>query len=357
MRAAILRDGKICLDELPAPEPLAGQVLVKTLACGICGSDLHAQKFGPELAANDQSGGLFSALDFSRDLIMGHEFCAEIVEFGRDTRRDLSVGQAVCSVPGTMLDGGWETVGYSNNIPGGYGEYMVLSEAMLLPIPDGLPINIAALTEPMAVGYHAVQKSAATKDDVPLVVGCGPVGLAVIWALKRKGLGPVIAADYSPLRRQMAIKMGADIVVDPKDTAPHEAWQKAAALAEPSPTTAALARAASAFRPALVFECVGVPGVIQEILLHTPRDARIVIVGVCMQEDRFQPYLGIIKEISMQFVLGYTPEEFAETLRMISDGQTDLSDLITGEVDLTGVAGAFDELANPDKHAKIMVRP
>ena len=356
MRAAILRNGEICLDELPAPEPAAGQVLVKTLACGICGSDLHARKFGPGLSANDQIGGLFNALDFGRDLIMGHEFSAEIVEFGRDTKRDLSVGQAVCSVPVLISAEGRETVGYSNNIPGGYGEYMVLSEAMLLPVPDGLPTNIAALTEPMAVGYHAVRKAAATKEDVPLVIGCGPVGLAVIWALKRKGLGPVIAADYSPLRRQMAIKMGADVVVDPRETAPHEAWQKAAAWDEPSPVLSALA-AAAAFRPALVFECVGVPGVIQEILLHTERDARIIVVGVCMQEDHFQPYLGIIKEISVQFVLGYTPEEFSDTLHMIAEGRTDLTELITGEVDLSGVAGAFDDLANPGRHAKIMVRP
>ena len=117
------------------------------------------------------------------------------------------------------------------------------------------------------------------------------------------------------------------------------------------------APAAAAFRPALVFECVGVPGVIQEILLHTERDARIIVVGVCMQEDHFQPYLGIIKEISVQFVLGYTPEEFSDTLHMIAEGRTDLTELITGEVDLTGVAGAFDDLANPGRHAKIMVRP
>ncbi len=155
----------------------------------------------------------------------------------------------------------------------------------------------------------------------------------------------------------MAEVMGADCIIDPAVEAPHNAWRLQAIIDREASIEEALSAAADALRPAVIFECVGVPGIIADIIARSPRDARIVVVGVCMEEDRFQPYQGIIKEIALQFVLGYTPEEFADTLHLINEGQANLAGLITGEVDLAGVAGAFQDLASPDKHAKIMVRP
>src|SRR5258705_11616431 len=98
---------------------------------------------------------------------------------------------------------------------------MLLSEALLLEVPNGLAAEHAALTEPLAVGIHAVAKADVRGDEVPLVIGCGPVGLAVIAALKLKGLHPIVAADYSPVRRALAQRLGADIVGDPAPTQPY----------------------------------------------------------------------------------------------------------------------------------------
>ncbi len=84
---------------------------------------------------------------------------------------------------------------------------------------------------------------------------------------------------------------------------------------------------------------------------------RVVVVGVCMQPDTINPFFGISKELNIQFVLGYDPMEFAATLRSIAEGEIDVAPLITGEVDLDGVPGAFDALANPDEHCKILVTP
>jgi threonine dehydrogenase-like Zn-dependent dehydrogenase len=106
-----------------------------------------------------------------------------------------------------------------------------------------------------------------------------------------------------------------------------------------------------------MFECVGVPGVIQQIIDGAPADARIVVVGVCMETDRFEPFFGIIKQLNIQFVLAYTGEEFAQSLHHIAEGKVDVAPLITDHVGLDGVKGAFAELANPEKHAKIMVQP
>jgi len=171
------------------------------------------------------------------------------------------------------------------------------------------------------------------------VIGCGPVGLAVIAALRLRGMEPIIAADFSPTRRALAERMGAHVVVDPAKRPAIEAWQEAAR------------------GPAVLFECVGVPGILQQMIRDAPREARIVVAGVCMEDDRIRPMLAINKELSVQFVLGYTPGEFAETLQAIAEGRIDVAPLVTGRVGVAGVPGAFAELAHPDAHAKILVEP
>jgi len=257
-----------------------------------------------------------------------------------------------------MRSSGPQTIGYSNDNPGGYGEYMRLSEALLLPVPNGLTTDHAALTEPMAVGVHAVAKARLERDDAPLVIGCGPVGLAVIAALRLAGAKPIVAADFSPRRRELAIGLGADVVVDPATAVPWHSWREAAVWRDPD-------RAPQLppwipgppHRPAVVFECVGVPGVLDQLMAAAPRGSRIVVVGVCMEPDTIHPMLGISKELNLQFVLGYTQDEFAATLHHIADGAIPVAPLITGHVGIDGVAQAFVDLASPERHAKILVHP
>ena len=174
MRAAIVRDRKIVVDDYADPVPGEGQVLVKTLACGICGSDLHALKHAEKMAEIARRTGSAFTMDLSKDIVFGHEFSAEILDFGPNTQSSLKPGARVCAMPMNIGPSGAESVGYSNRFPGGYGEFMVLHNDMLLEIPNGLSSEQAALTEPMAVGAHAVMKGNMTKDDVALVIGCGP---------------------------------------------------------------------------------------------------------------------------------------------------------------------------------------
>jgi threonine dehydrogenase-like Zn-dependent dehydrogenase len=159
----------------------------------------------------------------------------------------------------------------------------------------------------------------------------------VIAALRLKNIRPIVAADFSSKRRELAVKMGADIVVDPAKEDPY-------------------ARLAAGKR-AVLFECVGVPGLIQQTMEKAPRDAKIVVVGVCMELDTIEPMFGIVKELNLQFVLGYTPEEFAATLGHIAEGAIPTTPLVTGHVGLDGVAAAFAELGSPERHAKILVHP
>jgi threonine dehydrogenase-like Zn-dependent dehydrogenase len=199
---------------------------------------------------------------------------------------------------------------------------------------------MASLTEPLAVGVHAVAKSRISSGESAVVLGLGPVGLACIAAMKMRGIGPIVAADFSPKRRALAELLGADVVVDPAVEPAIEAWRKVDGI-----------------RPLVIFEAVGVPGMIEQAMRMAPKDARILVVGVCMQADTIHPLLGIGRELNIQFVLAYEPPEFALALASIAEGKVDLSPWITGTVDVEGVPQAFVDLANPEAHAKILVVP
>lgn len=358
MQAAVFRNGSIIVDTLPDPVPAPGQVLVRTRACGICGSDLHAAKHTHQFVDLASRAGNRWSMDADRDVVFGHEFCCEVVEYGPATQARLAPGTLVCSMPLTLAGETVQGIGYSNDIAGGFAQYMPLADRMLLAVPNGLPASSAALTEPIAVGWHAVQFAQLKPEDVPLVVGCGPVGLAVIAGLAIKNMHPIIAADFSPARRALALKMGADIVIDPAETSPYETWRQTA-----TPPGYDGSRYAQMFgigpklRPAVIFECVGVPGVIQQVMEGAPASARIVVVGVCMETDRVEPFFGIVKQLNVQFVLAYTAQEFSESLHHIAEGRVDVTPLVTGTVGLAGVNEAFAELASPEKHAKVIVDP
>ena len=133
----------------PEPVPGAGQVLVKTLACGICGSDLHARKHAHRMA--DMRRFLSTnrkPMDPSRDVVFGHEFCCEVIDHGPSTQKRFKPGTRVCSVPGLVSAEGPQGIGYSNENVGGYAERMLLSEALLLEVPNGLSAEHAAPSSP-----------------------------------------------------------------------------------------------------------------------------------------------------------------------------------------------------------------
>jgi threonine dehydrogenase-like Zn-dependent dehydrogenase len=347
MRAAVMRDWQLRVDDVPDPTPGPGQVLTKVLACGICGSDLHllvhgeeSRKVSDELnegrPADPMSPMMF---DPHVDTVMGHEFCCEVIDLGPGCET-LQVGDIVVGLPVTFDAGGLHALGFSNTYNGGYAELMVMSEMLGMKVPDGLPVEMAALTEPLAVGVHAVAKSRIAVGDAAIVLGLGPVGLACVAELRMKGIGPIIAADFSPKRRLLAEQLGADVVVDPRETAAIDAW-----------------RQIDGVKPLVIFEAVGVPGMLEQAMRIAPKDARILVVGVCMQADTIHPLLGIGRELNIQFALGYTPAEFGESLHAIADGKVDLTSWLTGTVGVDGVPQAFVDLGNPEAHAKILVMP
>ena len=356
MKAVVMRDKKLEVASIADPVPAQGELLVKTLACGICGSDLHMFHHCEPVLATFKRANLPIDFDVKQDVVFGHEFCGEILDHGPGSNKQLKVGTKVCSLPFVITDKQFHHIGYSNQYPGGYGEQMVLAEQMVMPVPGDLPADIAALTEPLTVAAHAVNRAQLAGDEVPVVVGCGPIGLAVIAILKSRGIGPVVASDFSPRRRALAEKMGADVVVNPAEQSPYRSCLEVAApegydINGPM----ALLGLGPQPHPCVVFECVGIPGMIQQVIQNAPPRSRLIVVGLCMETDKIEPAVAIGKEANVHFSFGYTGEEFHQTLHALADGKLDGAPLITGKVDMVGVKGAFDTLAKPDEHAKIMI--
>lgn len=343
MRAVAATGRGVELMEVPSPAPTAGQVLAVPLAVGICGSDLH-------LVDSYRQWGTGAP-----PIVMGHEFCARVVEAGPGGPAGVPPGTRVVSVPYAAGPGGPELLGLSPVLPGGFGERLVLDEARLLAVPEQLPDDVAALTEPLAVGVHAAAAGELRPGEPAMVVGCGPIGLAVIAALKAAGHGPVVAADFSPARRRLAEQLGADVVVDPAASSPHERWDDLG-VDELPPSPLIEPPVVQADR-AVAFECVGIPGILQQLIAGVPRHSRIVVVGACIAPDTITPATAITKEVTLSFVFAYRAAEFARALDLLASGRVDGRPLVTGHVDLEGVAAAFEELRAPDTHVKVMVTP
>jgi threonine dehydrogenase-like Zn-dependent dehydrogenase len=379
MKGVTCTNARLEVVDIPTPTPAKGQLLIEVLRCGICGSDLHARRHCDELADVMAESGYDAFMRSDQRVVLGHEFCGRVIDYGPGTRKAPRAGTPVVALP--LLRRGKEVhgIGLSTMAPGAYAEQLLVEQALTLPVPNGLAPEVAALTEPMAVGWHAVRRGEVGKGDVAIVIGCGPIGLAVILMLKAHGVRTVIASDFSAGRRALATACGADIVVDPGQDSPYstdasrehlqgilEAFDLAVGIIEKLQRLrlpwwhfwrAAEAAGAATPKHPVVFECVGVPGIIDGIVAGAPLFSRVVVVGVCMGSDHIRPAMAINKEIDLRFVLGYTPLEFRDTLRMLADGKVDVAPLITGTVGLPGVAAAFDALGDPEAHAKILIDP
>ena len=379
MKSVVCHNQKLSVEERPTLTPLKGQVLLEVVRCGICGSDLHMQHNCDHMHDLALKVGFKGLAQSSDHFVMGHEFCGKVLDYGPKTRHKFKADTLVCAMPLLQLtDLGYQSTGLSPNASGAYAEQVLVQSNLMFEVTNGLDADRAAMTEPMAVALHAVRRSRIKTNEPAIVIGCGPVGLGVILMLKAAGVKTVVASDFSASRRKLAQACGADVIIDPKQGSPFDDWKamgllgnaadalnfgmslfdKIQALRLPWWHAWRVADKLGAMpkRP-VIFECVGVPGILQQIIDGAPLFSKIVVVGVCMQSDRIEPALAINKEIEMQFVLGYTPLEFRDALLMIAEGKIDCTPLITGVVGLDGVENAFSALSDPELHAKILVDP
>jgi threonine dehydrogenase-like Zn-dependent dehydrogenase len=378
MKAVVCEQAKLEVVELPAPEPAKHQVVVDVHGCGICGSDLHARHHADAQADILAEAGYDGFMRSDQRVVFGHEFCGEILDYGPGCAKKLALGTPVVAVPLVRRGKDMHAIGLSASAPGAYAEQVVVEESLMFKLPNGLSPEVGVLTEPMAVGWHAVRRAEISKGDIAIVIGCGPVGLAVIAMLKAQGVRTIVASDFSTGRRTLARACGAGVAVDPSTESPYQAFDDPGFVQTvPDAAYGAVATieklkrlpvpwhhvwrvaeklGAKPKRP-VIFECVGVPGIIDGIITSAPLFSRVVVVGVCMEPDPIRPVMAINKEIDLRFVVGYTPLEFRDTLHMLAEGKVDASPIVTGTVGLPGVDAAFDALRDPEHHAKIVIDP
>jgi (R,R)-butanediol dehydrogenase/meso-butanediol dehydrogenase/diacetyl reductase len=221
--------------------------------------------------------------------------------------------------------------------PGAYAEYVRIGSSGGYRLPDSVSFREGALVEPLAVGLHAVDMAKMERGATVLVIGAGPVGLATMLWAKFLGARHVIVSERAEIRRAMAAKFGATDAIDPSQ-----------------PLTPQVEKIAGR-GPDIIFECVGVPGLIGQTMMEAPRGGKIVVAGVCQQPDTIMPLMGIVKELNLQFVLGYRPADFDYVIAMIASDRIDVSHMITDIVDLDGLPTAFEALRKPSHQCKVML--
>lgn len=341
MKAAYFENGVVRVGEQPDPVPGKGQALVRTHSCGLCASDQHFLKGGHNvIELSRRLGGPYAALDYARPFVPGHEYVGEVLDYGPGSRRTVKPGRKVTSVPVMMQAGGHAVIGYSHECPGGFGELMLLDEDIVIEVPDDLDDDHAAMVEPLAVGLEHARRGRPDQNDAALVLGCGAIGLGVIAGLKLMGVAPIVAADFHASRRELALAMGAHIAVDPREISPYA----------PLPDFGNR-------RVNLIYECVGLPGMLQQIIEAAPFDGRIVMGGYCMEQEQLFVFAAQNKRLNVQFASGEEPQDMALALRSIADGTIDVTSWLGDRIGLSGVADAIAGMSAPQAPVRTVVDP
>jgi 2-desacetyl-2-hydroxyethyl bacteriochlorophyllide A dehydrogenase len=306
------------------PTPGPGELVLRVRACGICGSDLHIYEGMPP------------------GTVLGHEFCGEVLAVGTDVE-GWQEGQLVASMPlracgrcrwcltGEVAH--CERVDYLGvgGRPGGFAELVRVDPATTFALPSAVG-ELAALVEPLAVGLHTVAAARLQPGDRAFVIGAGPVGTAVAMWARRLGAAEVVVSDPVAHRREGTATFGATGVHDPTADPPARGFD-------------------------VVFECVGLPGIIQAALDAVAVHGRVIVAGVCMQPDRIVPLTAIMKEAEVRFAVYYRREEFALAASLLATGEIDPAPFVSGRVGLDGVDEAFTRLRSTTTERKIVVLP
>ena len=332
MKAAIYpgRGGPITIEDLPDPEPSPGEVVIKVHRCGICGTDLSMTK-----------GDVW---DYGRGQF-GHEYAGEVVALGAGVEGHR-IGDRIAVLPSGACGHCEGCRGRNHvlcrNAPGamrGFAEFARVSTDLAIKLPAALSLADGALVEPLAISLHGVRQSPLRPGDKVLVLGGGPVALYAIYWARRLGAGRIVAASRSARRRDLCLEMGANAFVTFGD-------------GEVGEVVEALGGA-----PDVVYECVGVPGMLTKAITHAGLYGTVTSLGFCTHADPVIPALGAYKCVTLQFLVGYTIEDFRYVADQLDSGHADPKASITSTVPLRDLPTAMDLLRGPNDETKVHVLP
>ncbi len=343
MKAAVLRGPRdIRVEMVETPSIRDDEVLVKVMACGICGTDVHAFKKGAGAKPRGR-------------LILGHEFSGEVTRVGSAIQglktgdRVVGIGYRNCGscfrcrqgqaewcpqplVPGEGLDGA-------------FAEYVVVPQPMagktFFQIPEGLGWEEAATIEPLAVACYAVTRARIQEKETVVILGAGMIGQCVAQVCKGMGARTIVS-EPSPMRLALAEKLGADMALNPRDIDPIKA----------------VTTATSGEMAGMVFECSGSPVAFHQAVEIVRPFGKIVQVGI------FENSLEISSDLaSTMFAFknltlrGSGGQRWDMAVDLMRSGQVKTRDLITHRFPLDGTAEGFETQLDAGKSIKVMIVP
>ena len=345
MRAVVLKDGRLEVRDTPNPVPGQGDLLLKTLSTAICASDVHFMDH-PDLGIDDPTGR--SLYDADRDIVLGHEFVGEVIGHGPGCTDQFPVGTRVTSIPIRLVDGGADgirIIGQHPEAQGSFGELLVVAEAIAKAVEGAVSCDAVALTDAFAVGEFYVRSANVAPDEVPVVVGAGAIGLSAVAALAARGIEPIIVTDYNPERRDLArTEFGAHIVVDPAERSLFDVVREVRAEHR-------------MWGPAVIFECVGAPGLIDQIVASVDMGTRIYCAGGWYTGDTLDITAATRTGVTIQFGGGPMPQDWYGILDAVAAGRLDPMPSVGQVITLDGVPDAIDRARKSDGPPRIIVHP
>ncbi|PXA79426.1 2,3-butanediol dehydrogenase [Auritidibacter sp. NML120636] len=350
MRAARYYDQKdIRIDDIDAPEAQSGQVLIDVAWCGICGSDLHEYLEGP--LSIPPAGHPHPISGEEAPVTIGHEMSGTVAALG-DGVTDLEIGQQVVVEPYVIEEKYKNTANYnlSPNMGfiglvgrgGGLAEQIAVDRHWVHPISDDVPLDQAAMIEPLSVAHHAYVKSQAQSGDIALIGGAGPIGVLTTAVLKAEGITTIVS-EPSDLRRNRAEESGvADYVLDPRND---DVVEEVLKITDGRGVDVG-------------FECSSVPVVLDTLIEAVRPAGTIVNVSVWSSKPEVNMPKLVLKEIKLAGVIGYC-NDHKDTIDLVESGKIDLKPFITGKIGLDDLIDkGFDALINHNESAiKILVSP
>ena len=344
MRAVVLRAGQLQVREIPDPVPGPGELLLRVLSTAICASDVHFMDH-PELGIDDPTGR--SLYDADRDVVLGHEFIGEVIGHGPGCSDQFPVGTRATSIPIRLVNGGVDgahIIGQHPDTPGSFAELLVVAESIARPVTSDASDDAVALTDAFAVGEFYVRSARLEPGEIPIVIGAGAIGLSAVAALAARGIEPIVVSDHQPDRRSLAESFGAHVTVDPGVQSPFEAFRE-------------LRTQRHLPGPAVVFECVGAPGLIQQIVTSVEMTTRIYCAGGWYTGDSLSITDATQVGVTIQFGGGPMPQDWYGTLDAIIDGRLDPLPSVGKIIGLDDVPAALDLVRRSAGPPRIIVHP
>ena len=331
MRAAIYpgKGARVVIETLPDPAPREGEVVIRVHRCGICGTDLSMTK-----------GEIW---DYGPSAQFGHEYAGEVVALGKGVE-SVRLGQKIAVNPSGACGhcvgcaGGNHVMCRSGESAAlGFAEFARFDARLAVPLPDTLSMADGALIEPLAVSLYGLRRSGLTNGAKVVILGGGTVALYAIYWARRMGAGKIVAMSRSERRRDLCISMGADAFVP---FGPDENGAVFEALGGTAD---------------VVYECAGAEGMMAKAVAHVGIYGRIVSLGFCTSPDPIMPAMAAYKCATIQFLVGYTMDEFLYIADQMDKGHVDPKTIITSTVPLTALPDTMALLRGANGETKVHV--